>query len=63
VEVDHPRNKMVILPKIEWEKRLEEIEKLQVQLMVSRMDTIINSHAKKYTSAEVDAMLKEVLSG
>ena len=56
IEIDHPSQKMILMPK-------SELEKLQTELLIAKAERIVASNAKKYTTAEVDAMLEGVLHG
>ena len=54
VEIQHPKNSMVILTK-------EELESLENELLMKEMDEALAQPHQWYTSQQVDAMLAEVL--
>lgn len=54
VEIQHPKNSMVLLAK-------EELDALETELLMKEMDEALAQPHKWYTSEQVDAMLAEVL--
>ena len=63
VEIQHPKTTAVILSKSEWEQKDLRIKELEIELLMKDMDLAETRDETKYTTEEVEAMLREVRNG
>ena len=63
IEVSNPYNRVVILPKQEWQRMQHKISTLEKELINHEMDAVMARNEPKVTSEEVEKMLKEIIGG
>ena len=63
VEVSNPHNRVVVVPKDEWQRTQNKIVELEKELINLEMDAVMARNEPKLSSEEVEKMLKEVIGG